>query len=91
MSVRRESLKLDESRRSFHCAVAVNALRKQPAMYGHWLQHTDGRSLAMDEVQQIVSECLDRGYEVVPPCDEIEPDGSCAGHAVVTCEEWESA
>jgi len=48
----------------------------------HWPQRfeVDGRRPTLREVQRAVGLALNKGYEVIPPCDNVNERGLCRGH-----------
>lgn len=42
----------------------------------------DGRPATKAEIAEVVFEAISKGYEVLPPCDNVTETGRCAGHEV---------
>ena len=40
----------------------------------------DGRLMMACDIRQYLQELLNKGYEVVPPCDNHDERGYCKGH-----------
>ena len=44
-----------------------------------WLM-IDDRPATIWEIQEAIREAKAKGYEVLPPCDNVKSTGHCAGH-----------
>jgi len=40
----------------------------------------NGRPATRKELIGVYNECLNKGYTVLPPCDNVDETGRCAGH-----------
>jgi len=64
----------------YHVAQNIEALMKcRPES---WPQRflIDGRRPTLREVQRAVVLALNKGFKVLPPCDNVDDNGMCKGH-----------
>jgi len=47
----------------------------------NWLL-VDGRIATNDEIEEAIKDAKAKGYEVLPPCDNVNSTGHCMGHDV---------
>jgi len=54
-----------------------------------WLINSDGDQATMQEICAAIVEAKAKGYDVLPPCDNITATGHCAGHDIPDEEDVE--
>ena len=64
---------------TYHSAVSLDVM-ETGARAGHCYLERDGIALAPGVVLQRVAEARAWGYAYWPPCENVRPDGRCAGH-----------
>lgn len=47
-----------------------------------WLTHGDGTPATTQEICAAIVEAKAKGYDVLPPCDNINEAGHCKGHPI---------
>jgi len=57
----------------------LERLMKQGKMID-WLLNDDGRPATYDEMRAAIKEAKEKGYTVLPPCDNVDSTGHCQGH-----------
>lgn len=40
----------------------------------------DGKPISLAEFKRLCADARAKGYAVIPPCDNVKPNGHCAGH-----------
>lgn len=40
----------------------------------------DGKPISLAEFKRLCADARAKGYTVIPPCDNVKPNGHCAGH-----------
>jgi len=45
-----------------------------------WLLNDDDKPATYDEIRAAIKEAKAKGYEVLPPCDNVNSTGHCQGH-----------
>jgi hypothetical protein len=72
-----------ETGKSYHVALSVDIDRFSDAKlrrdYAPFMT-IDGRRLTPQEIRKACWQERGKGHVVFPPCDNVGPDGSCAGH-----------
>lgn len=66
-----------ESGKSYHMCVDIDAPAREWARYA---KDAEGRPVTVYEFERVRAELKAKGYRCFPPCDNVKPDGSCAGH-----------
>jgi hypothetical protein len=65
--------------KKYHCCINLNGAIKEWRL----LTVTDNgteRPATLQEVSDAVEEAKMKGYEVLPPCDNVDDRGRCKGH-----------
>lgn len=67
---------------SITCDYAEQELKRQIQKNEpqHIWVHEDGCALSYSEAFKVIENARAKGYECVPPCENVRPDGGCAGH-----------
>ena len=52
-----------------------------------WLENEDGSKASVEEICAAIVDAKAKGYEVLPPCDNVKSTGHCAGHDIADDEE----
>lgn len=68
----------------FHMAMSVDVDRHTDAYLRKHAIHgltVDGEQVTVGQLRIACHNARLEGLRVLPPCDNTEPDGSCAGHA----------
>jgi hypothetical protein len=47
-----------------------------------WLTHDDGTPATTQEICAAIVDAKAKGYDVLPPCDNINEKGHCKGHPI---------
>ena len=76
-----------ETRMKMHPGIAITFIEadlrmKEKAGQPQNIVETDGVSIPYKEAYTYLRELRRKGYTFVPGCDNIRPDGHCAGHPV---------
>lgn len=67
-----------------HICVSLNVVKIALAT-GTWAQlclMVGDRPATEDEIAQDVVDAIAKGYEVLPPCDNVDEKGRCKGHDI---------
>lgn len=65
-----------------HVCISLDAVKRALAT-GKWRDMhlmVGDRPATEDEIAHDVVEAIDKGYEVLPPCDHVDEKGRCKGH-----------
>ena len=70
-------------KRCYHVCQSIAGLERLMAKGEDidWLT-IDGRPATYGEIREAIEEAKSKGYEVLPPCDNVKSTGHCAGHDV---------
>jgi hypothetical protein len=64
-----------------HIAITLNYALLHPQMFVYTDQDGGRREpMAEQDVIDYVDDLRAKGYRVIPPCDNVRADGTCAGH-----------
>ncbi len=47
-----------------------------------WLTHEDGTQATIQEICAAIVEAKAKGYDVLPPCNNVDETGHCKGHPI---------
>ncbi len=66
---------------TYHVAADIRAcLRKSDSELVEMFNSTDGEPITGHQIREHFIDALREGYDVMPPCDNVRPDGHCDGH-----------
>jgi len=64
----------------YHIAQSIRGLLRTPKRLWPDMFQIDGHSPSLREIQREVGLALNKGFEVIPPCNNVDARGMCAGH-----------
>ena len=82
-------MELRTKKRYYHVCQSIAGLERLIATGKpiDWLENEDGSQASIEEICAAIVDAKAKGYEVLPPCDNVKSTGHCAGHDIPDDEE----
>lgn len=78
--LKRYGIRKIEMPTTYHCCITLEGALKNWQFMTTTLDNGRKRKATLKEVQKAVEDARSKGYEVLPPCDNVDERGHCKGH-----------